>query len=137
MKLKRRRRLYAVMAIVVGVGVAVGLALYALNQNINLYFTPSQLAKHTVSSRQVIRIGGVVEKNSVHRKANSLAVTFKVTDFKKDIKVNYKGVLPGLFREGQGIIVQGRLASNGSFTADTVLEKHDATYMPPEIKSKG
>jgi len=134
MSRKRKQRIYSVVSIVLGVFLAVGLSLYALSQNINLYYTPKQLRKHQIPMGREFRLGGVVAKGSLHRVQNSLAVRFVVTDFHHHVTVYYRGLLPALFREGQGIVTQGKLAGNGIFIADQVLAKHDATYRPPGIK---
>ncbi|OZG71045.1 cytochrome c biogenesis protein CcmE [Hahella sp. CCB-MM4] len=131
---KRKQRLLAVTFIVVGVGAAVGLALFALSQNINLFFNPSQIAAGEAPVDQRIRVGGMVVEGSVNRDPNSLAVTFNLTDYNGVVTVAYTGILPDLFREGQGVVTQGRLDTQGIFQADEVLAKHDENYMPPEIQ---
>lgn len=129
----RKKRLYIVLAIVAGVGVAVALALSALQQNINLFYTPTQIANGEAPHDTRIRAGGMVEKGSLKRSADSLDVEFVVTDFAKEVTVKYRGILPDLFREGQGIVALGKLDENGVLTADEVLAKHDEKYMPPEV----
>ncbi|MCY1282814.1 Cytochrome c-type biogenesis protein CcmE [compost metagenome] len=129
----RKKRLYIVLAIVAGVGVAVALALSALQQNINLFYTPTQIANGEAPQDTRIRAGGMVEKGSLKRSADSLDVEFVVTDFAREVTVKYRGILPDLFREGQGIVALGRLDANGVLTADEVLAKHDEKYMPPEV----
>ncbi|MCL6691919.1 cytochrome c maturation protein CcmE [Pseudomonas sp. R3.Fl] len=129
----RKKRLYIVLAIVAGVGVAVALALSALQQNINLFYTPTQIANGEAPHDTRIRAGGMVEKGSLKRSADSLDVEFVVTDFAKEVTVRYRGILPDLFREGQGIVALGKLDQNGVLTADEVLAKHDEKYMPPEV----
>lgn len=113
---------------------AVGLILYALRQNVDLYYTPSQLlkAESRVMTREV-RLGGLVQKGSVKRHQNSLDVRFELTDGQHQILVTYQGLLPVLFREGQGIVAEGKLNAKHVFVADQVLAKHDANYRPPEI----
>jgi len=135
MKPVRKRRLIFVLSVVVGVSIASGLLMYALKRNINLYFTPSQALQYHMPDGKVFRMGGMVEKGTFKRVPNSLSVSFKVTDFKRDMLVKYTGILPTLFREGQGIVVQGKLNQKGIFMADQVLAKHDAKYMPPGIKN--
>jgi len=137
MKLPRKRRLYLIMVLVLGVGVAVSLTLYALTKNINLYYTPSQVISQNFSAQQEFRIGGIVKKGSFHRDGDSLNVSFVLTDQHNDVAVNYHGVLPVLFRAGQGIVVQGHFDHRPIFVADQVLAKHDAKYMPPGIHKKG
>ncbi|WP_020410388.1 cytochrome c maturation protein CcmE [Hahella ganghwensis] len=131
---KRKQRLLAVTFIVFGVGAAVGLALFALSQNINLFFNPTQVEAGEAPVDQRIRVGGMVVEGSVNRDPNSLAVTFDLTDYQGVVTVAYTGILPDLFREGQGIVTQGRLDAEGIFQADEVLAKHDENYMPPEIQ---
>lgn len=135
MKPHRKKRLYAIMAIVFGVGIAVTLMIYALGQNINVYLTPSQVVANPMLTQRVIRMGGMVKSGSVRRDPTDLTVYFTVTDFHHEVAVRYRGILPTLFRAGQGVVVQGKLASRQEFVADQVLAKHDENYMPPEISS--
>jgi cytochrome c-type biogenesis protein CcmE len=130
---QRRKRLYLVLGIVVGVGIAAALALSAFRQNVTFYFIPTQVAAGAVHGDRSFRLGGMVSKGSVQRAAGSLQVSFVLTDFKHDVPVTYTGVLPDLFREGQGVIAHGHLGANGVFDADEVLAKHDEKYMPPKI----
>lgn len=129
----RRKRLLIVLAIVVGVGAAVGLALFALQQNINLFYTPTQIANGEAPKNTRIRAGGLVEKGSLVRDTQTLAVSFRVTDGVQSITIQYQGILPDLFREGQGIVALGRISPTGQLVADEVLAKHDEKYMPPEV----
>lgn len=129
---RRRQRLVLVGLIVVGCTIATGLALLALRENINLFFSPSQIIEGTAPSNTTIRLGGMVVAGSVQRGAN-LGVTFVLTDLAEQVTVTYEGILPDLFREGQGIVTQGKLDSTGRFVAEQVLAKHDETYMPPEV----
>jgi cytochrome c-type biogenesis protein CcmE len=122
-----------VVAILAGVGIATTFALKAFNQNLLYYYSPSQIAKGEAPANRSFRVGGLVQNNSLHRQPGSLEVTFVVTDFQKEIPVSYTGVLPDLFREGQGIIARGKLQGN-HFVAEEVLAKHDENYMPPEVK---
>ncbi|MEY4769142.1 MAG: hypothetical protein RL637_1781 [Pseudomonadota bacterium] len=131
---KRQKRLYIILAIVIGSAAAVGLTLYALNQNINLFYSTTQVAQGQAPQQTRIRVGGMVVKGSVKRSSQSLHVEFQITDYAHPLTVEFTGILPDLFREGQGIIAQGQLAANGTFQADEVLAKHDEKYMPPEIK---
>jgi cytochrome c-type biogenesis protein CcmE len=138
LNLKHKRRLYTLFFIILGVSCAVLLVLYALKQNINLYFTPEQLSESNarqMAQQRVIRIGGMVRKGSVQRDSQSLSVSFDLTDYKKIIPVQYTGILPTLFREGQGVVVQGKMSAQGLFMANEVLAKHDENYMPPGIKN--
>jgi cytochrome c-type biogenesis protein CcmE len=129
----RRKRLTLALVIILGVGVAVGLTLYALKQNINLFYSPSQIVAGEAPLNRSIRVGGLVAPGSVQRESNSLQVVFTLTDTAQQIQVRYTGILPDLFREGQGIIAHGRLLAGGIVQADEVLAKHDANYMPPEV----
>lgn len=129
----RKKRLLIILAIVVGVGAAVALALVALQQNINLFYTPSQIANGEAPKDTRIRAGGLVEKGSLARDSQSLAVSFLVTDGLKSVRIRYQGILPDLFREGQGIVALGRVNALGELIADEVLAKHDEKYMPPEV----
>jgi cytochrome c-type biogenesis protein CcmE len=129
----RKKRLLIILAIVAGVGIAVGLALSALQQNINLFYTPTQIANGEVPHDARIRAGGMVEKGSLVRSGDSLDVQFVVTDFAKSVTIRYRGILPDLFREGQGIVALGKLNADGVLMADEVLAKHDEKYMPPEV----
>jgi cytochrome c-type biogenesis protein CcmE len=114
------------------IGVAALLILNALNSNIALYVTPSDVAAGKSPQGQAFRIGGMVKEGSVKR--DGLTVNFVITDLAKDIPVAYTGILPDLFKEGKGAVIQGRLDSNGRFIASEVLAKHDENYMPPEAK---
>jgi cytochrome c-type biogenesis protein CcmE len=135
---RRKKRLAIVIAILIGVGSTIGLVLYALNQNMDLFYTPSEIlygkeggSKPEVGQR--LRIGGMVVKGSVKRDSDSLKVSFELKDRGESVTVTYDGILPDLFREGQGIVAQGVLTSSRSVNAFEVLAKHDETYMPPEI----
>lgn len=130
---KRKQRLYIVLFIVFGVAVAVGLTLFALNQNINLFYSPTQIANGEAPADTRIRAGGMVVDGSVKRAEDSLDVVFEITDYEKTVPVHYAGILPDLFREGQGIVAQGEIDSQGVFQAVEVLAKHDENYMPPEV----
>ena len=130
---KRRNKLLLIVGLLCGVGVIVGLVLYALSQNINLFFSPSDMAQGKAPAHQRIRAGGMVREGSLVRASDSLTVRFVITDFVEDVKVNYTGILPDLFREGQGIVAQGKLNDEGVFLADEALAKHDEKYMPPEV----
>ncbi|MWV12609.1 cytochrome c maturation protein CcmE [Pseudomonas sp. R-28-1W-6] len=129
----RKKRLYIVLAILVGAGIAVGFALMALNQNINLFYTPTQIANGEAPQDARIRAGGMVAEGSLKRSGDSLDVEFVVTDFAKSVTIRYRGILPDLFREGQGIVALGKLNADGVLIADEVLAKHDENYMPPEV----
>lgn len=129
----RKKRLMIVLGLLLGVGLAAGLALSALQQNINLFYTPTQIASGEAPPGQRIRAGGMVEKGSLVRSADSLDVRFVVTDFTRSVTIHYQGILPDLFREGQGIVAMGVIDASGVVQADEVLAKHDEKYMPPEV----
>jgi cytochrome c-type biogenesis protein CcmE len=130
---KQRNRLALVVLVVVGVGAAVTLALVALKENINLFYTPTQVAAGEAPRNHAFRVGGIVAPGSVRRAEQGLKVTFDLTDGARTVPVAYEGILPDLFREGQGIIAQGRLDAGGNIVAEQVLAKHDENYMPPEV----
>ncbi|MDO6515575.1 MULTISPECIES: cytochrome c maturation protein CcmE [unclassified Neptuniibacter] len=130
---KRKQRLIIVLFIVFGVGIAVGLTMFALSQNINLFYSPTQIAAGEAPHNTRIRAGGMVVDGSVNRDQQSLNVTFDITDYDQTVTVHYNGILPDLFREGQGIVAQGELDSNNVLQASEVLAKHDENYMPPEV----
>lgn len=130
---KRKKLLLIVVFIVVGMGTATGLALKAFKENLLYFFSPTQVANGEAPVGTQFRIGGLVKKGSVKHDPNSLRVSFVLTDTAHDVKVTYNGILPDLFREGQGIVANGRLGRNGQFVASEVLAKHDANYMPPEV----
>lgn len=129
----RKKRLFIILAILAGVGVAVTLALSALQENINLFYTPTQIAAGEAPEGTRIRAGGLVENGSVSRSKDSLTVAFRVTDNNETVTIQYQGILPDLFREGQGIVALGRVNADGVLVADEVLAKHDENYMPPEV----
>jgi cytochrome c-type biogenesis protein CcmE len=129
----RQKRMVTVVAILAGVGIATTFALKSFNQNLLYYYSPTQISTGEAPTSRVIRVGGLVQNNSMKRQPGSLEVTFVLTDFQKEIPVSYTGVLPDLFREGQGVIARGRLDGN-RFVAEEVLAKHDENYMPPEVK---
>ncbi len=128
----RQKRMTLVIGIIVGVSIAGALALTAFRQNVTFFFDPTQVADGKVPSGERFRLGGMVTKGSVQRAPGSLEVLFVVTDFKHEVPVSYTGVLPDLFREGQGVVAHGRM-SGSTFVADEVLAKHDEKYMPPEV----
>lgn len=135
MKAHRQKRLGIILFIAVGLSLAVGLTLYALSQNIDLFYTPTQVAAGEVAPGQRIRIGGMVREGSVYSDQESLEVEFATTDYANDVTVHYEGILPDLFREGQGVVVEGSLDERGMFRASRVLAKHDENYMSPEVKA--
>ncbi len=128
----RHKRAAIIVGALVAIAIAAVLILNALNSNIALYVTPSEVAAGNAPKGQAFRIGGMVKEGSVKR--DGLTVHFIITDMVKDIPVSYTGILPDLFKEGKGAVIQGRLESNGQFVASEVLAKHDENYMPPEAK---
>ena len=129
----RKQRRGVLIGVSLGVlGIAVGLVLFALQDSIVFFYSPSDVAEKPVAPGQRIRLGGLVEEGSV-KQGQGATVEFSVTDTARSIRVSYTGVLPDLFREGQGVVAEGRLESSGSFVADSVLAKHDENYMPPEV----
>ncbi len=112
----------------------VGLVLFALQENINLFYNPTQIAEGEAPEGARIRAGGMVVEGSIKRDDSSLLVNFELTDFNASIPVEYTGILPDLFREGQGIVAMGSVDASGVFQADEVLAKHDENYMPPEVQ---
>lgn len=129
----RKRRLMMVALIVLGVGTAAALALTAFNKNLMFFFSPSQVAAGEAPTNRSFRVGGMVKEKSLTRDQDGLTVRFVVHDNAKEVTIAYKGILPDLFREGQGIVAQGKLNSEGLFVAAEVLAKHDENYMPPEV----
>ena len=129
----RKKRLILILLVLLGVGAAVALALSALRENINLFYTPTQIANGEVPEGARIRAGGMVVDGSVKRSTDSLDVHFDVSDGAEAVTIAYSGILPDLFREGQGIVALGRVNADGVLVADEVLAKHDEEYMPPEV----
>ncbi len=129
----RQRKLITMMSVVLMLSLAAGLILYALKQNINLFYTPTQLIEAKVAPTQICRVGGYVKKNSVQFDASGQSVAFIVTDKQRDILVRYHGVLPNLFREGQGVVMTGQLNAEHVFIASDILAKHDEKYMPASV----
>jgi cytochrome c-type biogenesis protein CcmE len=128
----RHKRMALVLGIVAGVSVAAWLAMQSFRSNVMFFFDPSQIAAGEAPSGERFRLGGMVEKGSVIKTSGTLDIQFLVTDFKHTVPVKYSGILPDLFREGQGVVAHGRL-QNGTFVADEILAKHDEKYMPPEV----
>jgi cytochrome c-type biogenesis protein CcmE len=128
----RTRRALWIVGGLAALGVAAGLVLNAFQSNLVFFLTPTQVAANEAPRDRPFRIGGLVEAGSVVREKDALTVRFKVTDTAKAIPVVYTGILPDLFREGKGVVAQGRIASDGTFKASEVLAKHDENYMPPE-----
>ena len=128
----RHKRAAIIVGGLAAVGIAAALVLNALNSNIALYVTPTEVAEGKAPKGQAFRIGGLVKDGSVKR--DNITVHFIVTDTVRDIPVAYTGILPDLFREGKGAVVQGKLGADGQFVASEVLANHDENYMPPEAK---
>ncbi len=133
MNAAQRRRMSLVLLVTLGVAAGVGLMLYAFQQNLLYFYSPSQVAAGVIAPETTFRLGGLVEKGSVVRGADALEVEFKLTDRAESLLVRYRGLLPDLFREGQGIVALGQLDNQGVFVAQEVLAKHDENYMPPEV----
>lgn len=129
----RRQRMLVVGLVLVGVVGAVALSLRAFQENLLYYYTPTKVLDGEAPSGKKFRLGGMVEDGSVKREVGSMELSFNVTDSHKTLTVIYSGVLPDLFKEGQGVIARGHLEPNGVFRADEVLAKHDENYMPPEM----
>jgi cytochrome c-type biogenesis protein CcmE len=130
----RHKRLILVASGIAAIAAAGVLVLGAFQQNLVFFFTPTQVAANEAPTGRSFRIGGLVENGSVKRKPDGVTVQFTVTDTVKNVPVEYRGPLPDLFREGKGVVSQGRLGTDGVFRADEVLAKHDENYMPPEAK---
>jgi cytochrome c-type biogenesis protein CcmE len=129
----RQQRSLLVIAAVVGVGAAVALGLRAFQENLLYFYSPTGVANGDAPADRRFRVGGIVVPGSVARQPGSLTVTFELTDTAHQLTVSYTGILPDLFREGQGIVTHGALRADGVFVADEVLAKHDENYMPPDV----
>jgi len=130
---KRKKRIMLIGLMLAGVAIAAGFALQAFNENLMFFYTPSEVAAGEAPAGRMIRVGGLVTDGSVKRQSDGLTVQFDVTDNDKTITVQYTGILPDLFREGQGIVAHGQLQEDRLFVAAEVLAKHDENYMPPEV----
>ncbi len=130
---KRKKRLYLIVLMLAGIGVGIALALNAFNDNLMFFYSPSEVAAGEAPAGHPIRVGGLVTTGSVKRQENGLTVNFDITDNAETITIEYTGILPDLFREGQGIVARGKLDTDGMFVAEEVLAKHDENYMPPEV----
>ncbi len=134
---KRKQRLIFVFVLVTGFGAAIGLALFAFQKNLLYFYSPAQVAtaikSGEVEQGQMFRLGGLVVEGSVMRESDGVTTQFDLTDTADSITVRYTGLLPDLFREGQGIVAQGKINTQGVFVAQEVLAKHDENYMPPEV----
>jgi cytochrome c-type biogenesis protein CcmE len=130
---KRKKRIMLIGLMLAGVAIAAGFALQAFNENLMFFYTPSEVVAGEAPAGRMIRVGGLVTEGSVQRQSDGLTVQFDVTDNNKTITVQYTGILPDLFREGQGIVAHGQLQQDRLFVAAEVLAKHDENYMPPEV----
>ncbi len=130
---RKRRRLVMILSALAVLGIAAGLVLRALNDNLVFFLAPSDVLAGEIEPGRQFRLGGLVAENSVTKAADGLTIEFIVTDLANETPVRFKGLLPDLFREGQGVIAEGRLDEEGTFVATSVLAKHDEKYMPPEV----
>jgi cytochrome c-type biogenesis protein CcmE len=128
----RHKRLALIGVGLVGLGIAAALVLNAFQKNLVFFFSPTQVAAHEAPTQRIFRIGGLVQQGSLKREDDGLTVRFVVTDLAHSLPVVYTGILPDLFKEGKGVVAQGRLSEDGTFHANQVLAKHDENYMPPE-----
>lgn len=131
----RHKKISFIAIAVIGLSLVTLLVLNAFKDNIVYFYSPTDVGEGKSPVNQTFRLGGMVKENTVKHNEEGLKVTFTVTDTIKDINVAYEGILPDLFREGQGVVVQGKLSNSGLFKADQVLAKHDENYMPPEVKA--
>ncbi|MCH7882568.1 MAG: cytochrome c maturation protein CcmE [Proteobacteria bacterium] len=129
----RKKRLALILLMVTGIAIGLGFALKSLDENIVFFFTPSEVSEGKAPKNQLFRLGGMVVEGSVSRPGEGLTVQFDLTDNARQVTVRYTGILPDLFREGQGIIANGQIGDDGAFIAREVLAKHDENYMPPEV----
>ena len=129
----RKKRLGLILLMVAGVATGVGFALKSMNENIMFFFTPTEVFSGKAPADKLFRMGGMVVEGTVHRPGEGLTVHFDLTDNEQSVTVQFAGILPDLFREGQGIVANGKLNASGEFVAEEVLAKHDETYMPPEL----
>ena len=130
----RTARLYFIAIGIFFLNILFFLFVKTFNENLLFYRSPSQISQNEFPENYIFRMGGVVVDNSLIKSKTTTDIEFKITDFEKNITVRYQGILPDLFREGQGVVVRGKLMKNGIFIAEEVLAKHDETYMPPELK---
>ena len=130
----RKQRLYALIAVLIGSLLATWLVVSALSENMNLFYSPSEILGVDIDENVIIRAGGMVKQGSIEKSKDSLNVRFTVTDYQNELIINYEGILPDLFDENAGVVVRGNLKTDGTFKAIEVLAKHDENYMPPELK---
>tara|TARA_B100001564_G_scaffold44155_1_gene31614 strand:+ start:251 stop:676 length:426 start_codon:yes stop_codon:yes gene_type:complete len=129
----RKQRLYALIAVLIGSSLATWLVVSALSENMNLFYSPTEIKEANINQDTLIRAGGMVKKGSIYKSTDSLNVSFTVTDYQNELIINYEGILPDLFAENAGVVVRGNLTPEGTFRAIEVLAKHDENYMPPEV----
>ena len=129
----RKQRLYTLIAVLIGSLVATWLVVSALSENMNLFYSPTEIKDAKIDEVTLIRAGGMVKEDSIIKDTRTLNVTFTVTDYQNDLEINYEGILPDLFAENAGVVVRGNLKKDGTFKAIEVLAKHDENYMPPEV----
>jgi len=129
----RKQRLYALIAILIGSLLATWLVVSALSENMNLFYSPTEIKEANLDQGTLIRAGGMVKAGSIIKSKDSLDVSFTVTDYQNDLLIKYEGILPDLFAENAGVVVRGNLTPEGDFLAIEVLAKHDENYMPPEV----
>ena len=129
----RKQRLYALIAVLIGSLLATWLVVSALSENMNLFYSPSEILGVDIDENVIIRAGGMVKQGSIEKSKDSLSVRFTVTDYQNELIINYEGILPDLFDENAGVVVRGNLKTDGTFKAIEVLAKHDENYMPPEV----
>ena len=129
----RKQRLYAFIAILIGSFLATWLVVSALSENMNLFYSPTEIKEANLDQSTLIRAGGMVKAGSIIKSKDSLDVSFTVTDYQNDLLIKYEGILPDLFAENAGVVVRGNLTPEGDFLAIEVLAKHDENYMPPEV----
>ncbi len=129
----RKKRLIMILMVAMGVGIAVAIFLTAFKENIMFFKSPTEVAAKNYPENRSFRLGGMVKENSMRRIPDSLKVQFEVTDFAASVMVEYEGILPDLFREGQGVVTIGKMGDENLFVAEEVLAKHDENYMPPEV----
>ena len=129
----RKQRLYALIAVLIGSLLATWLVVSALSENMNLFYSPSEILGVDIDENVMIRAGGMVKQGSIEKSKDSLNIRFTVTDYQNELIINYEGILPDLFDENAGVVVRGNLKTDGTFKAIEVLAKHDENYMPPEV----